>query len=77
LKNIIFNIRNTNFFIEIKYWKGNDFYSYDVNYIKIYNKDFSVSDSSNDSLRMEDCLDSLPEEAQLEILMNLDLFARI
>ena len=77
LKNIIFNIKDTNFFIETKYWKGDDFYCYDVNYIKIYNKDLSVSKEAANRWSIQDCLKEMPEEAQVEILMNLDLFTKI
>ena len=79
LKNVTLNIRGTNFFIETKYWKGEDFYCYDINYIKIYNKktDFGVSSREPERWSIEDCLKEMPEDAQVEILMNLDLFMEI
>ena len=76
MKNITFKIKNTDFFIETKYWRGDDFYCYDVNYIKIYDKK-NKSDDKFETWSFQDCLLDMPEDVQMEMLMNLDLFMRM
>jgi hypothetical protein len=77
LKRATYSIGDTPFKIEIEFWKGDDFYSYNVKKI-MFTKD-SISVKANAHIEdgewhMDDVLLMLPKEIQLEIIMNLDLF---
>ena len=77
VKKAIYSIGDTPFRIEVDFWKGDDFYSYNVKKV-LLTKD-SVSVKANASVEdgewfMDDVLLMLPKDIQLEIIMNLDLF---
>jgi len=77
IKKSIYRIKNSDYFINIEYWKGDNFYSYDTDYIKFIGIDslkYPNDMHKYDSLPIQDCIKLLPENAQIEILMNLDLF---
>ena len=77
VKKAIYSIGNTPFRVEVDFWKGDDFYSYNVKRV-LFTKD-SVSVKANADIEdgewlMDDVLLMLPKDIQLEIIMNLDLF---
>ena len=77
VKKSIYRIKNSDYFIKIEYWKGEDFYSYDTDYIKFIDIDslkYPNDMHKYSSWSIQDCIKLLPEDAQVEILMNLDLF---
>ena len=77
VKSVIFKIKDSNFFIKVKYWRGDEFYSYDANDIQIIDIDslkYPNDMHRYNSWSLQDCLRLLPESAQKEIIMNLDLF---
>lgn len=80
LKKVLFKIKNTDFFIQSEYWKGDNFYAYDTSCIKIVDADsirFGNDLHKCKKWNIEDSLKLMPKDVQLEILMNLDLFTRI
>ena len=80
VKRNLYRIKDSDYFIKVEYWKGDDFYSYDSNYIEFIDIDYLKypNDAHKyNKLSIQDCLKSLPSKAQDEVLMNLDLFTGI
>ena len=77
VRKAIYSIGDTPFRVEVDFWKGDDFYSYNVKKV-LFTKD-SVSVKANAIVEdgewfMDDVLLMLPKDVQIEIIMNLDLF---
>jgi len=80
IKKNIYRIKETDYFIKVEYWKGDNFYSYDTDYIEfisIDNLKYPNDMHKYRKISMQNCLKLLPEKAQEEVLMNLDLFVSI
>lgn len=80
VKKAIYSIRDTLFCIEVDYWRGDDFYSYDVKKIIVAKSSISVKVNElveDGEWNMEDVLPMLPKDIQLEVIMNLDLFCKL
>ena len=77
IKKSIYRIKNSDYFIKVEYWRGDNFYSYDTDCIKFIGIDslnYPNDMHKYSSWSIQDCIKLLPEDAQIEILMNLDLF---
>ena len=77
IKRSIYRVKNSDFFIKIEYWKGDNFYSYDANCVEFIGIDslkYPNDMHKYSSWSAQDIIKLLPESAQIEILMNLDLF---
>ena len=77
VKRSTYRIKNSDFFIKIEYWKDDNFCSYDVNCVEFISIDsFKYPNDMHKygSWSIQDIIKLLPEPAQVEILMNLDLF---